>query len=317
MGRLIRILSLLLVCCVFVACGTAARSTETDDVTLQLNWTHEAEFAGFYVAAEKGFYENEGINITINEGGIPVDEFKVLEDKQADISILTLNDVKSGLEAGSDILTIGAVFQLPPPVFFSLVGSAIRSPKEFAGKRVAIKDEGWRQIFLDMVSNAGADLDAIEQVDVGFDQIQLLYDGEVDVWSGYVHDEITEARMSGFDVHLIFPYEYGVGGYEGIIVARQDTIEQNPDLMARFLKASVEGWQYAIENPDEAAQILAKWQPENTEEFHKEALKSLIPLIDTGVHPIGWIEKDKWFQSVGRVASEEDPKYTMEFLNAR
>ncbi|RMF04094.1 MAG: hypothetical protein D6768_04180 [Chloroflexi bacterium] len=296
-------------------CGGVSAQPATD-LTLQLNWTHEAEFAGFYMAQEKGFYEDAGLNVTINPGGLGVDEYQVLLNGKADIAVLTLNEYITGVEADDATTAFGAVFQLPPPVLFSLAESGIKSPADFAGKRLAIKDEGWRQIFHDVLKNAGVPLDAVEEVDVNFDQMQLLFDGEVDVWSGYVHDEITDARLAGYDLNLIFPYEYGVGSYEGILTAKKDFVSQSPDVIERFFRATQQGWLYAVENPDETAEILAKWQPDHDVNFHRTAINALIPLVDTGEHPIGWIDEARWRQALGSVAKEDDPKYTADFLSA-
>jgi NitT/TauT family transport system substrate-binding protein len=297
-------------------CATGPADNELQDLTLQLNWTHEAEFAGFYVADEKGFYRDAGLNVTIKDGGIGVDEQQLLLDKQVDVAVLTFNDFKTGIGDDQPVTTVAAIFQIPPPVFFSLEDSGIETPRNFTGRRIAVKDEGWREILLNMLTNAGVDVADVEQVDVNYDEMQLLFDGDVDVWSGYLHDEITEAKLNGHDVNIIFPYEYGVGDYEGLLVLREETLTTSPETIQRFVNASVKGWQYAIENPDETAEIIGKWQPDLTAEFHQTAFSSLAPLVATGANPIGWIEQNRWMQSMGEVVPASNPGYTLEFLEA-
>lgn len=295
------------------ACQTGSDVAEKNNVKLVLAWTHESEFAGYYVADSQGFYKDAGLTMEFVEGGIDVDEYGLLAEGQVDFALMTLNEYKSSVQQDDSITAIGATFQIPPPVFFALTDSGITSPQDFAGKRVAIKHEGWRGIFTEMLQNAGVDINTVTQVDVP-DDINLLYNNDVDVWSGYVHDEVTEARLSGYDISLIFPYEYGVGSYEGIIVTKKELISQKPDLVKGFLTASVKGWQYAIEHPADTAEVVEKWQPEHDQEFHQTAFLTLIPLVDTGTAPILSVDPDRWLESMTGVATADDPKLDLTLI---
>jgi ABC-type nitrate/sulfonate/bicarbonate transport system substrate-binding protein len=93
-------------------------------------------------------------------------------------------------------------------------------------------------------------------------------------------------------------------------------VDQNPDLAARFVRASLRGWQYALEHPDEAAEIIARWNTENSIEFQQMSLRAIIPLVDTGQVPIGWIDADRWQKGIGAAYTEEQPGYTMQFVEA-
>lgn len=296
------------------ACQTSTGAAESENnIKLVLAWTHESEFAGYYMADNQGFFRDAGLAVEFIEGGIDVDEYGLLVEGQADIALMTLNEYKISLEKDDSITAIGVTFQIPPPVFFSLADSGIASPQDFEGKRVAIKHEGWHGIFTEMLTNAGVDINTVEQVEVP-DDINLLYNNEVDVWSGYVHDEVTEAQLSGHEINLIYPYEYGVGSYEGIIVTTKKLISERPDMAKGFLEASVKGWQYAIEHPEETAGVVEKWQPEHDRAFHQTAFAALIPLVDTGIAPIASVDPDRWLESMGGIATAEDPKIDLTFI---
>ena len=88
----------------------------------------------------------------------------------------------------------------------------------------------------------------------------------------------------------------------------------NPDLVKRFVSASLRGWQYAVEHPQDAAEIIAKWQPEDSQEFHQIAFEALVPLVDTGESQIGWIDDVRWEQAIGATSAAETAGYTMHFL---
>ena len=99
----------------------ACRSiSEPDEVTLQLNWTHEVEFVGYYVAEARGFYADENLAVTVYEGGIGVDEYQLLLDRQADFAVTSLANQRRGMLSGQPIVAVAAIFQIPPPVVFAL-----------------------------------------------------------------------------------------------------------------------------------------------------------------------------------------------------
>ncbi|GAB4424614.1 MAG: ABC transporter substrate-binding protein [Anaerolineae bacterium] len=304
----------LLLALLLAACQTTPATSQLQPVKLVLAWTHESEFAGFYVADSQGYFGDAGLAVEIVEGGIDVDEYALLTEGQVDFAVMTLNEYKAAVAEDDSIIAVAATFQIPPPVFFAKANSGISTPQDFAGKRVAIKHEGWRGIFTEMLTNAGVDVAAVTQVDVP-DDITLFYNNEVDVWSGYVHDEVTEARLGGHDIQIIFPYEYGVGSYEGLVVTTKETIGQRPEQVKGLLEASVKGWQYAIEHPDETAAITEKWQPQYNQEFHRTAFAELIPLVDTGTAPILSIDPDRWLDSMAGVATSDDPKVDLTFIS--
>jgi ABC-type nitrate/sulfonate/bicarbonate transport system substrate-binding protein len=295
--------------------GACQPSTpEPDQVTLQLNWTHEAVFAGYYVAQAQGFYEGENLAVTIREGGMGIDATQLLVSGEADFAVFAFDEYKQTMEAENRPIAVMAVQQLPPNVLLALSDSGIRSPQDLVGRRVAVKNEVWRQIIHDLLDAVGVDAADIVEVDVEWDAIEKLYDGKVDVWTGYVHDEPTEARMAGYDVNLIFTADYGVGVYGDLLVVGQDTLERSPDGVGRFVRASRRGWQYAVEHPDEAAEVIAQRRPEHSLEFHQIGMRALVPLVDTGQVPIGWIDADRWRMALGEAYDPKRPGYSMEFV---
>jgi len=297
-----------------VLAGCRPSKPEADQVILQLNWYHEAEFAGYYVAEAKGFYAGENLEVTIEEGGLDINSKKRVVQGEVDFAVTTFYEHQTYLEKGKPSVAVMAVFQIPPPVLIALTDSGIHEPHDLAGRRVAIKGEPWRQIIYSTLTNAGVDPSEMIEIEVEHDAMVMLYNGEVDVWPGYAANEPIKAQLAGYEVNLIFPANYGVGIYEGLLVVHQDTLDQNSDLVARFVRASLRGYQYALEHPDEAAAIIVEWQPQNSLEFHQMAIRALIPLVDTVQAPIGWIDAERWQQGMGTASTQEHPGYTMDFV---
>lgn len=276
------------------ACDMATPTVEPDEVSLQFNWVHSPEFAGFYVANDLGFYAEENLNVSLDARPEDRSAPEMLAAGDTDFAVFGVRQLQTMIDEGQQPVALAALYQISPRVFFALQESGIRHPRDLAGRTVGIKSAGWRNSVHSTLEQIGVDPAEIVEVEVGFNDIDLLYNGEVDVWTGFVLDEVVNARSGGHEVDLIFPADYAVGSYIGLITAMNDRLEADPDVAERLVRASLRGWEYAIQNPDEAADILARWDEEHDVEFHRDAVHELVSLIDTGQVPIGWIDDARW-----------------------
>lgn len=299
---------------VAAGCG---RAEPTDQVTLQLNWYHEAEFLGYYVAQEKGLYAEQDLEVTILGGGPPnpAAREQVLNGS-ATFAITSFAEQRDMLADGQAVTAVMAAFQIPPLVIFSLADSGISQPADLAGRRVGTTTDYWKNVLHETLTAAGVDPATVAMVDVEPDQMTMLYDGSVDAWLGYAQDEPIRAQVAGYPVKTIFPADYGIGGYEGLVIALDGTIAERPDVVERFVRASYEGWRYALEHQDEAAEILTKWAPDNGLEFQKLAVRAVTPLVDIPQVPVGYIVPARWEQLMGEDYDPGRPGYTMQFSPA-
>lgn len=295
-----------------LGCSSPAPATET--VKLQLNWFHEAEFVGYYVAVDKGFYDEENLDVTLVEGGPGIQARDEVLNGGADFAISSFGEQRTLVETGEPVVALASAFQIPPLVIFSLADSGIREPRDLAGRRVGVKNDYWRDVLHETLENAGVDPAQVIEVEVDADAKRLLYEGAVDVWMGYAHDEPIEAQVAGYQVTTIFPADYGVGGYEGLLLANETTVADRAAMVQRFVRASHRGWLYVVEHPDEAAEVMTRWQPKDGLEFQKLAVRALMPLVDIPQAPIGWIDEPKWRQLIGDSFDAEHPGYTMRFF---
>jgi NitT/TauT family transport system substrate-binding protein len=283
-------------------------------ISLQLNWYHAPEFIGYYMADVKGFYNDANITVNIKEGGAGIAARDFILDGRADFSIASFSEQKNFVKDGKPSVAVMSVFQIPPLVMFALESSGIREPTDIVGKRVGIKNDYWRNIARETLSNAGVDPSKMIEVDVDPSAQNLLYERKVDVWMGYAHDEPVIAQVAGYKVTNIYPADYGVGGYEGLLLTNNATVSQKPEMVTRFVQASERGLQYALEHPDEAAAILTKWQPKDSPAYSKLSIRALIPLIDVPQAKIGWIDSQKWELLMGTYYKADKPGYTMQFM---
>jgi ABC-type nitrate/sulfonate/bicarbonate transport system substrate-binding protein len=291
-------------------CGGGAGPTQ---VTLQLNWLHEAEFAGYYMAAEKGVYKDQGLEVTIVEGGPGSPARDRVMNGEATFAITSFSEQRDLVAAGKPAVAVMAAFQIPPSAIFALKSSEIRDPRDLIGKKVGVTTNYWAGILTATLSAAGVDPSTVTAVRVKVDEMDKLYDGTVAAWLGYAQDEPIRATLSGHPVTNIFPADFGVGGYEGLVIATQATIDSDPQMVKAFVSASEQGWRYAIEHPDESAEVLTSWAAGTSVDFQKLAVRAVAPLIDVPQVPVGWIDATRWQQLMGDGYDPGHPGFTMQF----
>lgn len=315
MRRRTNIAALLAVCLIGVAAllGACGGETAPTKVSLQLNWLHEAEFAGYYVAQAKDMYKDKGLDVTILEGGPGTPARDKVMNGEVTFAVTSFGEQRDLVAAGKPSVAVMAAFQIPPLTIFALQSSDIRDPKDLVGKKVGVTTDYWRKILAQTLTAAGVDPGAVTEVKVEVNDLQKLYDGSVDAWLGYAQDEPIRATIAGHPVTNMFPADFGIGGYEGLVIATQSTIDSSPDTVKAFVQASEQGWRYAIEHPDEAAQILTTWAKDTSVDFQKLAVRAVAPLVDTPQFPVGWIDSARWQQLMGDAYNSAQPGFTTQF----
>ena len=268
---------------------------------------------GYYVADAKGFYAANGLRVDIREGGPGDPAVDHVLNGTADFAISSFGEHRDLVAAKQPVQAVMAGFQIPPLVIFTLADAGIRKPSDLVGRRVGITTDYWRDVLRETLRAAGVDPARVKVVSVRVEDLQALYSHKVDAWLGYAQDEPIKAQMAGHPVTNIFPADYGVGGYEGLVLTRETMIEDDPEVVRGFVRASQQGWRYAVEHPDEAARILLEWAPDPGFDFQKAAVLAVSPLVDIAQVPIGWIDAQRWRRLMGAVYDPDRPGYTMSF----
>jgi ABC-type nitrate/sulfonate/bicarbonate transport system substrate-binding protein len=269
-----------------------AHSVAAEQVCVQLKWLHQAQFAGFYVAKEKGYYMAEGLDVSFREGGATTDWQQQMRDGDCPVGITNAYEIVRARSNDIPVKALAAVAQVSPIVWFSLRESGIRDPRQFRDKRVVMVPTG--EIHLKgMLQKVGVDIEDVHIVPFSLDMTPL-YRGEVDVWSGYHTNLVTRAEEEGHELNVIHPVNYGVQIYDDVIYARQGVIESRPDLLEGFLRATLRGWEEAVRNPDHAVEHTMRYSRNGDQGHERRLLRRTIPYVHTGEVPIGWMEHDVW-----------------------
>jgi NitT/TauT family transport system substrate-binding protein len=199
--------------------------------------------------------------------------------------------------------------------------SGITKPQDFAGKTVGLKPGQVMIAHEVILEKLGLDRSQITEVEIGYGVDELM-SGVTDVSTGFSINEPHQVIETGHQVNIMLFADYGVKIYDDVLFATEDTINNNPELVSRFLSATLKGWQYAVEPEEEAIDIVLKYATDRTRSHEAYMLRQSIPLIHTGGSPIGWMEREKWQNTHGilltagviELETDIDKVFTMQFL---
>ena len=316
-------LLLLLFMVVFLtACQPSEIQMPPDELTVQLKWVHQAQFAGFYLAQEKGYYAEENLAVTLVEGGPEINVLDQVTVGAADFGIDAPENIIIQRSQSKPVVAIAAIYRRSPLVFITLANSGIEQPYDFLDQSVALASDGQVQ-FEALLKRLDLDIAQVEFKPYEYDHTSL-YNGQVDITYAYANGGLIRIRQSGYDVNLIWPSDYGIHFYADTLITSDQMIEQNPELVTRFLRATLRGWLEAIENPEAAVSSTLQVAREPDAELQMQMMEASVPLIHTGQDQIGWMRQDVW-QGMQDMLLEQgllsepvaiDRVYTMTFLEA-
>jgi len=321
--RLVRLLVLLSLIISLVMAACSPGKQELTPLTLQLKWVHQAQFAGFYAAAEQGYYQEEGIDITLQPGGVGIDIVEEVTSGRADVGLIGPEHIIISRSQGVPIRAIATTYRNNPFVLVSLPDSGITRPADLLGKTVNVDGiDGMIQVRA-LFSKLGLDLAQVNIIDYSYD-LQPFWEGDIDATPAFAAGSLIPIKQQEPDVNLIWPIDYGIHLYSDTLFTLDETIQAQPDLLLRFLRASLRGHVYALENPQEAAEISFSYAEVKDLELQRAMLDASIPLVYTGEDEIGWMQDAVW-QGMLDILLEQgfiennikvQDVYTMQFLEA-
>ena len=241
-----------------------AGQASAQDVTLQLKWVTQSQFAGYYVAAEKGFYEEEGLNVTIKPGGPDIAPTQVIAGGGADVIVEWMPAALAAREKGLPLVNIAQPFKSSGMMLTCLKESGIASPADFADKTLGVWFFGNEYPFLSWMSQLGLKTDGsaggVTVLKQGFNVDPLLQKRAACV-STMTYNEYWQVIDAGIspDDRVTFKYQdEGVATMEDGLYVLEENLKDPAfeDKMVKFVRASMKGWKYAEANPDEAAMIV-------------------------------------------------------------
>lgn len=287
---------------VFVAVwwiGTSTRrsSGPLQKVSLQLKWLHQAQFAGFYAAAQQGYYKDEGLDVSISPVGNDLSSKKVIDrvaSGEFQFGVTGANQVITARSDKLPVKAIAVIYQQSPVALVGLTKNGIKSLNDLTGKSTGVwRGQDTEIIYSAMLKNAGIDNTKIKEINIS-SSIEPLLAGKVDTQMVYLINEGLEIEERGYTVNAIYPEDYGVQFYGDVLIASDALIGQNPDLVQRFVRASLKGWNWAIIHPDQAAILSLRYDSTLNPTHQVNMMQSSLPFIYTSKMNVGGMNAKTW-----------------------
>lgn len=238
---------------------TKGNDGKLDKINLQLKWLPQSQFMGYYVAAAKGYYKDEGIDINILPGGSDIIPEQNVYNGVADIGVTWVSSLMTYQTQGYELQEIAQIFQKSGLLVASKKEAGIKSPQDLAGKKVANWFGGNEYEVLALLSkyklDKNKDLNLVQQ-DFTMDQLK---EGSVDAASAMTYNEfglLLESGISKDDLNVINMNDEGVAMMEDCLFVNSEWASKNEDLMVRFLRASIKGWKDACADPEAAGKTV-------------------------------------------------------------
>lgn len=229
-------------------------ANKLEKVVLQLAWKHQFQFAGYYAALHKGYYEKAGLEVVIVKGGEGRFAREEVLGGRAHYGVAGAELVLHRAD-GNPFVVLAPIFQHSPSVLLTREDSGILNLQDLIGKRVMLlpgkKDADILAAFL----NEGIAIDSIKRMDQSYNLNDLI-EGRTDAVSAYLTNEPWQLEQEGIVPEIISPQTYGVDFYSDCLFTTDQEIEKHPKRVEKFLEASLRGWEYAMAHPDEIIDIL-------------------------------------------------------------
>lgn len=302
---------------------TAAGSDSPTSATVYLGFSADAVYAPAYVAQELGYYEDEGIDITIAPGQGSTDAIRVVTAGQADFGYSDALTMTKAVADGGDLRMLATVMPVAPAASLVKSDSPIESIEDLRGARLGDSQDSTQFALLPgLLAQGGLTLDDVEFVNLNFaSRVPALLSDKIDVTQGYA----TEFPNVADQTRLILWRDFGLNYYAEGLYSTNDYLAdpENAETARKFVAATMRGLDYTIENPDEAAEIVARAAQADDPSFYLGEMEQLLPILEAhDDEGLGHMNDERWQETVDLVEAYLDPQgsvdvadlYTNEYL---
>lgn len=280
---------------------------ELTKVSLRLPWITNTQFAGPYVALDKGYFKEEGLDVEIRPGGIDKNSITLVAAGEDTFGLHDTGSLLLARAQGMPLITIATFFQKHPGGVFGLKDSGIQTLKDFEGKLIGFQEGGPWMLTKAMMKANGVDINSVKTVTVQYDITPLL-EGKIDLMTCYATNEPLVARRMGKEPIVFLPADYGVPTASEALFTTEAYLKDNPKVARGMVRAIQRGWEYAMANKEEAVDIVMKYGTEldkaaEMDQLVAEEAHLMTPEVkESGV--IGLMTPEKW-ETIYKVLREQ------------
>jgi NitT/TauT family transport system substrate-binding protein len=287
-------------------CASAAEAA--DKLTLQLKWVTQAQFAGYFVAKDKGFYDEVGLDVTIKPGGPDINPSQVIAGGGADVVVDWMPSALATREKGVPLVNIAQVFQTSGMMLTCRNDSGVTSPDKFKDHTLGVWFGGNEYPFLTWMGKLGLKTDGsaggVKVLKQGFN-VDPLLQKQADCISTMTYNEYWQVIDAGMKPDQLTTFKYedqGVATLEDGLYTLEKSLKDPAMVtkLAKFLKASMKGWDYAVAHPDEAAEITLKNDETGaqTEKHQKRMMGEIAKLVGANPKGTGYLDEAAFNRTV-------------------
>ena len=301
-------LSLLRQIAMLITVLTSYSAHALDTVNLDLRWNHQFQFAGYYAAIEKGYYQEEGISVNLRAGFAGKDNIEEVISGRTDFSISNSELIQARLE-GKPVVALSALFQYSPEVLLSLTSSGIKTPEDLTNKIIATNSGRLEANLLGMLELENVKPSMLPTITKKNEfSLAPLISGEVDIITGYLTNQPYMLSKMGVDYKLMDPQAYGINFYSDYLFTSETFLSKNYQLVERFNHASLRGWEYALANQQEIVTlILNKYQTTKSADALNYEAKMMATLMQNDLVELGYINPTR-IKAIAEATAKYSPQ---------
>ena len=277
----------------FIGCGNEK------ELSLALDWYPNSNHAGIYSAIDEGFFDEEGIKLSVYTPSDPTAIISSVASGRDDFGLSYHPDILQAQSAGLEIVSVLSISQHPLNSIMTLKKSSIKNPSDLRGKVIGYPGIPSNKAMLETVlSSQNININDVETVDVGFELVKALVSGSVDAIIGayWTHESIV-MELQGYEIEIMRLEEWGVPDYyELILITNKSFLEENKSEVEKVVNSFKKGYEFSIKNPQESITSLISIAGEEIveENVERAGVELLIPMWQSNNLPFGHQDISKW-----------------------
>jgi NitT/TauT family transport system substrate-binding protein len=242
--------------------ATQSSGPELRQISMRLQWYPQYQFAGYIVAKVKGYYQEAGLDVTLNPGGPDLVPLPLVASGKDNFGSTGADTVLASREQDIDVVALATWFQASPVAFMVHSDSGINRPQDFSGHTIGMfYGDNVETEYRALLAATGVDRSTITEIPGDYSLAPFL-ERRADIWPVYATDQPNTARRQGAQISLIFARDYGVQLMGDVLFTTAQFARQNPNTVRAFVGATLRGWQYAIDHPAETVDLIAAYNPD-------------------------------------------------------
>ena len=262
-----------------------------EPVTLQLKWTHAFQFAGYYAAKERGYYEEAGLDVEIVEGFAGVDVVDEVVSGRAHFGT-GASSLLLERHAGEPVVVLAVIYQHSPLVIITRQDDPLQSVHDLVGQRIMLEPQS--EELIAFLTQQGISMDDVTVLEHSFDYRDLI-EGNTDAISAYSTYEVFHLAEAGFPFQVYSPRSVGIDFYGDNLFTSEAELAAHPARVEAFRAASMRGWEYAMANPAEVIDlIMEKYDADHDRAFYEFEARQMVPLLRPDLIEPGYMLPGRW-----------------------